>query len=54
MVQDIGFPIQTDIRHFEIVDRTQILLHPQPDLEDNGPANDKQRRLSEEANASHH
>jgi hypothetical protein len=54
MVHDIGFPVQIDIRHFEIVERTEILLHPQPDLEDNGPADDKERRLSEEAKASHH
>ena len=48
MVQDVGLPAQIDIRHFEIIQRTEILLHPQPDLEDGAPRNDEQRRLSDE------
>ena len=49
MVQDVGFPIQIGIRHFEIVQRTEVLLHPQSDLENNRPHDDQQQRLSEEA-----
>ena len=36
-VHDIGFPIQIDTRHVEIVKRTEVLLHPKPNLNNSGP-----------------
>jgi len=50
----LGFPVQIDIRHFEIIQRTEVLLHPQPDLENNGLRDDQERRLSEEVKPSLH
>ena len=54
MIHDVGFPIQIDVGHFEIVQRTEVLLRPQPNLENGDPRYSEQHGLSEELNQPLH
>ena len=52
VVERVGFPAEIDIGELEVVERAEILLRPQADLEDRGPAHHKQDRLPEKAKRS--
>jgi hypothetical protein len=54
VVQHVGFPVQIDVHHFEIVQGTEILLQPQPDLENGGPGHCEKRRPFEQVKRSQH